>query len=71
MHTKFWLQNLKRNRPFGTNWRRWEDNIEKDVTKIESEDRNWIWIKLAWDRAQWRASVDPISGSKKGGEFID
>jgi hypothetical protein len=42
-------------RPLGRRWRRWEDNIKMDVSEIEIDGSNWIW--LAQDRVRLRAFV--------------
>jgi hypothetical protein len=37
---------------------RWEDNINMDLTEMEINGANWIW--LAQDRVQWWASVSMV-----------
>jgi len=38
--------------------RRWEDNIEMNLTEIRVDEASWI--LLALDRVQWRASVNTV-----------
>jgi hypothetical protein len=44
----------ERKRPFGRPRRRWDDNIIIDLREIGLEVV--VWIHLAQDRDQWRAS---------------
>jgi hypothetical protein len=68
MHTKFWLENLKR--PFRQPRHRWENNIRRYLKEIGWEGVDWI--HMARDRGQWWALVNVImNGSIKGGEFLD
>jgi hypothetical protein len=43
-------------RPQGKHRRRWEDNINLDFRKIETDGANWI--RPAQDRIQWWAFVN-------------
>jgi hypothetical protein len=45
-------------RSLGRPRRRWEDNIKMDLTEIGIDGANWI--RLAQDRAQWRAFVNTV-----------
>jgi hypothetical protein len=45
-------------RPLGRPRRKWEDNIIKDLTEIESGGMDWI--DLAQDRDQWRALLNTV-----------
>jgi hypothetical protein len=45
-------------RPLGRPKRRWEDNIKLDLMDIGIDGANWI--RLAQDRARWRASVNTV-----------
>jgi hypothetical protein len=42
-------------RPLGRPRRRWEDNIEMELTEIRIDGTNWI--RLAEDRVRWWAFV--------------
>jgi hypothetical protein len=55
-------------RPLVRPRRRWEDNIRMDLREIVSGGLDLM--HLAQDRDQWRDPVN-ISGSIKGGEFLD
>ena len=56
--------------PLGTPRRKWEDNIEMDLQKV---DEGHGLIDLAQDRDRWWALVcgNEHSGSIKCGEFLD
>jgi hypothetical protein len=45
-------------RPLGRPRRRWEDNIKMDLGELGIDGTNWI--RLAQDRAQWRAFVNTV-----------
>jgi hypothetical protein len=45
-------------RPPGKPRHRWEDNIKLDLREIETDEANWV--RLAWDRVQWRAFVNAV-----------
>jgi ribonucleotide reductase beta subunit family protein with ferritin-like domain len=45
-------------KPLGSPSRRWEDNITKDLQKVEFWRMEWI--ELAKDRDRWRALVDEV-----------
>jgi hypothetical protein len=45
-------------RPLERPRRRWEDNIKMDLREIGIDGANWI--RLAQDRAQWRAFVKTV-----------
>jgi hypothetical protein len=45
-------------RPPGRPKRRWEDNIKMDLREIGIDGANWI--RLAWDRVQWRDFVNTV-----------
>jgi hypothetical protein len=45
-------------RPLGRSRRRWEDNIKLDLRELWIDGENWI--RLAWDRVQWRAFVSTV-----------
>jgi hypothetical protein len=45
-------------RPLGRPRRRSEDNIKMDLREIGIDGANWI--RLAQDRAQWRACVNTV-----------
>jgi hypothetical protein len=45
-------------RPLGRSRRRWEDNIKMDLRDIGTDGANWI--RLAYDRVQWRAFVNTV-----------
>jgi hypothetical protein len=49
MHTKFWLENLKR--PHGRARHRWEGNIKTDIR--EGKWKVVDWVHLAQARDQW------------------
>jgi len=51
MDTKFWSVNLKRQ--FGRLIRRWEDNIEINLTEVGYKDLTWV--HLDEGKVQWRA----------------
>jgi hypothetical protein len=55
--TGFWLGGPKA-RDHGRPRRRWEDNIKMDLKEIGIDGANWI--RLAQDRAQWRACVNTV-----------
>jgi hypothetical protein len=55
---KIFVEKPERKRPLGRPRRRWEDNIEIDPKGIGCEDMDWI--RLAQDRAQWRAVVNTV-----------
>jgi hypothetical protein len=66
MHTKFWLERLKK-RATGRYKRRWEENFRLDLR--ETEWKGVDWMHLAQDRDQWRALAN--TGSIRSGGFID
>jgi hypothetical protein len=45
-------------RPLGRPRRRWEDNIKMDLREIGTDGDDWI--RLAQDKAQWRAFVNTL-----------
>jgi hypothetical protein len=45
-------------RPLGRPRRRWEDNIKMDLREIGIDGANWI--RLVYDRVQWRACVSTV-----------
>jgi hypothetical protein len=45
-------------RPLGRNGRRWEDNIQMDLSETGWESVHWI--HLAQDRDQWRVLVNMV-----------
>jgi hypothetical protein len=45
-------------RPLVIPRRRWEDNIKMEFRKVGIDGA--IWIQLAQDRVQWRASVSTV-----------
>jgi hypothetical protein len=45
-------------RPLGRARRRWEDNIKMDFRETGIDGANWI--RVAQDRAQWRAFVNTV-----------
>jgi hypothetical protein len=45
-------------RPLGRHSHRWGDNIKIDLREIGIDGVNWI--RLAWDRVQWRVFVNKI-----------
>jgi hypothetical protein len=45
-------------RPLGKPWRRWEDNIKKDLQEIGCGGMDWI--QLAQGRDRWRAVVNAV-----------
>jgi hypothetical protein len=45
-------------RPLGRPRRRWEDNIKMDLREIGIDVANWI--RLAQDKARWRACVNTV-----------
>jgi len=45
-------------RPLVRPRRRWEDNIKMDLGEIGIDGANWM--RLAQDRAQWRALVNMV-----------
>jgi hypothetical protein len=45
-------------RPLGRPRRRWEDNINRDLSEIEIDETNWI--RLAKDGVQRRAFVNTV-----------
>jgi hypothetical protein len=45
-------------RPLGKRRRRWEDNIKMDLREIGIDGANWI--RLAQNRAQWRAFASTL-----------
>jgi hypothetical protein len=45
-------------RPLRRPRRRWEDNIKMDLRNIRIDGANWI--RLAQDRARWRAFVNTV-----------
>jgi hypothetical protein len=45
-------------RPMGRPRRRWEDNINMDITEIVIDGENWI--QLSQDRVQRRAFVNTV-----------
>jgi hypothetical protein len=45
-------------RPLVRPRRRWEDNIKMDLGEIGIDEANWI--RLAQNRAQWRAFVNTV-----------
>jgi hypothetical protein len=49
--------------------RRWDDNIKIGHREIGCDDADCI--HLAQDRNLWRGLVNTVTGSIKGGEFID
>jgi hypothetical protein len=49
---------LEGKRSLGGPRHRWEDNIKMDLRGIEKDGANWI--RLAQDRAQWRAFVNTV-----------
>jgi hypothetical protein len=60
-------------RPFERPWRRWKHN-----TKMDLRETMWNgidWIRLAWDRDQWRVlvitAINEPSGSMQGRAFLD
>jgi hypothetical protein len=48
---------------------RWEDNIELDLREIGIDGANWV--RLAQDRAQWRAFVNEPLGSIRKQDIFD
>jgi hypothetical protein len=58
MHTKFWLESLKKKRPLRRYRHSWEDNIKIDLRKIGWEGVDWI--HLAQNRDQWWALVNTV-----------
>jgi hypothetical protein len=48
----------ERKRPLERPRRRWEDNIKMDFREMGIDEANWI--RLAEDRARWRAFVNMI-----------
>jgi hypothetical protein len=52
------LQMPEGKRPLGRPRRRWEDNIKLDLMEMGIDGANWI--RLAWDRVQWRAFVNTV-----------
>ena len=44
--------------PLGTPWRRWEDNIQKDLKEVGCGGVDWI--VLVQDRDRWRALVNTV-----------
>jgi hypothetical protein len=49
----------ERKRPLGRLRCRWEDNIKMDLREISIDVANWV--RLAQDRIQWRAVVNPVT----------
>jgi hypothetical protein len=45
-------------RPLGRPRCRWEDNIKLDLREIGIDEANWI--RLTYDRVQWRAFVSTV-----------
>jgi hypothetical protein len=45
-------------RPLGRPRRRWEDSIKMDLRETGIYEANWI--RLAWDRVQWRAFLNTV-----------
>jgi hypothetical protein len=63
---------LEGKRPLGRPKRRWEDNIRMVLREMGWEGV--VWIHLAQERDQWRASGEhgnEPSDSVKCGEFLD
>jgi hypothetical protein len=56
MHTKFWLENLKRS--CRKSRHRWEDNIRMDLREIGWEGIEWM--HLDQDRDQWWALMNTV-----------
>jgi len=59
-------------RPCGRPGGRWEDNVRMDLREIGWERVDWM--HLAQDRSHWWVVVNTViklSGSIKGGEFLD
>jgi hypothetical protein len=52
------VKKLEGNRPLGRPRRRWEDNINKNLQKVGCGRMDWI--KLAQDRARWRALMNAV-----------
>jgi hypothetical protein len=48
----------ERKSPLGRPRNRWEDNIKTDLRGIGNDEAKWI--RLAWDRVQWRAFVNTV-----------
>jgi hypothetical protein len=46
------------NRPLERLRRRWEDNIKIDLRDVGIDGTKWI--RLAWDRVQWRTFVNTV-----------
>jgi hypothetical protein len=66
MHTIFWSEYLRGKRPLRKPRHRWEDKIRMDVRGIGWEGVDWI------DLAHYRDNLRVVvSGSIKGGEFLD
>jgi hypothetical protein len=55
MNTRFWWGPEKK-RAAGRTRRRWKDNIETDLQKLEGKSVEWI--TLAQERDRWRALVN-------------
>jgi hypothetical protein len=45
-------------KPLGKPRSRWGDNIKMDLREIGIDGANWI--RLAWDRGQWRTFVNTV-----------